>query len=95
MILYMELHVILEQCSSIKHRRAAAQRLVTLIKNHYNASVKIVYSAVQNQFHLKLVALGESQDYLEALADTIGQRSEAWLSQSIDVVYDIEAWPFS
>lgn len=94
-VLFMSLEVVLEQCDSLKARRAKAQRLVDLVKGRYNVSAKLEYATAINRFTLKVLALGEDQDYLERLADKLHCDAQEWTEEAVDAVYEIETWPWS
>lgn len=93
-VLYLSLDVVLAQCDSLKERRAKAQRLTDLVKGRYNVSAKLEYATAINRFTLKVLALGEDQDYLEQIADKLHSDAQDWLQEAVDAVYDIESWPW-
>ncbi|MCD4713730.1 MAG: DUF503 family protein [Clostridiales bacterium] len=70
-ILYLKLNIRLGWQCSIKERRKHAQSLRDHMKTQFNATVKIVYSEINDTFELYCVFLGESRSYLENIIEKI------------------------
>lgn len=93
-VLYLKLSAALPKMSGIKERRAVAQRLRDQLKNGFNCSAKIDYHENGNSFTIFVCSLGESEDYLERLAENMQEKAEVLVAEAIGCEYDIEPWPF-
>lgn len=77
---------------NLKERRKVAQRIRDVFKGKYNATVKLNYSKISNQFECYIVMLGETRSYLYQQVDSMEEILDVISEVRYDIELDVEQW---
>lgn len=91
-ILYLTIDVRIPWQCTLKERRQQAQKTRDLVKNKFNATVKLDYPENNQLYTLYFIALGESADYLQKQIESLYQFMDD--SGSLHYTFDVHIEPW-